>query len=83
MNDDRKIWFPAKKYGWGWGAPRTWQGWVVVVVWLAAVELLNYFVRPEISSGKFFGLIVLMVIVLLAICLWKGEKPRWRWGGDD
>jgi hypothetical protein len=24
----RKIWFPAKRYGWGWGLPCCWQGWV-------------------------------------------------------
>jgi hypothetical protein len=21
--------------------------------------------------------------VLVAVCWWKGEPPRWRWGGDD
>jgi hypothetical protein len=21
--------------------------------------------------------------VLVAVCWWKGEPPRWQWGGDD
>jgi hypothetical protein len=22
---EKKIWFPAKRYGWGWGPPTCWQ----------------------------------------------------------
>ena len=29
MSLPTKYWFPAKSYGWGWGAPSTWQGWAV------------------------------------------------------
>jgi hypothetical protein len=29
MPQDPEYWFPAKRYGWGWGIPVTWQGWVV------------------------------------------------------
>jgi hypothetical protein len=32
-----RYWFPAKRYGWGWGSPATWQGWVVLLAWLATV----------------------------------------------
>ena len=24
------YWFPARRYGWGWGLPATWQGWLVL-----------------------------------------------------
>ena len=30
-NDRPRYWFPAKRYGWGWGLPAVWQGWVVLV----------------------------------------------------
>ena len=30
----KKIWFPAKCYGLGWGLPVAWQGWVVLVGYL-------------------------------------------------
>ena len=29
-----KYWFPAKRYGWGWGLPGTWQGWLVVAAFV-------------------------------------------------
>src|SRR5258708_30200028 len=32
-----QYWFPAKRYGWGWGPPTSWQGWTVLVVWFAAL----------------------------------------------
>jgi hypothetical protein len=28
---DRKVWFPAKTYGYGWGLPCCRQGWLVVL----------------------------------------------------
>ena len=32
MTQDPKYCFPVKRYGWGWGLPRTWQGWGVVII---------------------------------------------------
>ena len=29
MKNKSIYWFPAKKYGWGWGIPCSWQGWIV------------------------------------------------------
>jgi len=26
MQTERDYWFPAKRYGWGWGIPNRWQG---------------------------------------------------------
>ena len=81
---NKKIWFPAKTYGWGWGPPCCWQGWVVLGVWLAlliagAIELL-----PSTNGHPFyfFGFVFALSLVLIAICWWKGEAPRWRWGKD-
>jgi hypothetical protein len=31
---EKKLWFKAKRYGWGW-TPVTWQGWVAVLVYVA------------------------------------------------
>ena len=27
----KTIWFPAKTYGYGWGLPKVWQGWAVLL----------------------------------------------------
>lgn len=31
MSNIQKYWFSDKRYGWGWGLPSAWQGWVVLV----------------------------------------------------
>ena len=75
----RKYWFPAKRYGWGWGPPITWQGWAVFVGWFAvfipgAVHLMPR--RPV----AFMVFTLLMCLLLVAIGYLKGEPPRWRSG---
>ena len=78
MANDTSYWFPAKRIGWGWGLPRTWQGWVVIAAYLAVVALLVRFFPPESQPMAFgFGMI-LATIVLVLVCWLKGEPPRWR-----
>jgi lipoprotein signal peptidase len=78
---DKAYWFPAKKYGWGWGPPSTWQGWVVMLVWgvvlFGGLFLLR---RNPYRPASNLAFVVLMGGVLALICYWKGEPPRWRWG---
>ena len=33
------YWFPAKRYGWGWGAPIVWQGWAAIALWIALLAV--------------------------------------------
>jgi len=125
---DKEIWFPAKRYGWGWGLPCAWQGWVVDGIFLILLALLGLlapylFTGNQIPSGSnwkehewvgfhywiqhvgnrtniamhaacfpsfnplvgvavWIVLFSLLVGSLVAVCWWKGEKPRWRWGKD-
>jgi hypothetical protein len=76
---ERPIWFAAKRYGWGWGLPVAWQGWVVLLVWMAMVIGIAPILagRHRIVFGIFTAA---MVAALLGICYLKGERPRWRWG---
>jgi hypothetical protein len=32
-----QYWFPAKRYGWGWGFLCAWQGWLVFAAFLALI----------------------------------------------
>ena len=79
--NEKQIWFPAKKYGWGWGPPCTWQGWVVFTSWLVAVMGGGFFIAPH-SINLLVAYVVVLGIALFIILLIKGEKPRWRWGKD-
>jgi hypothetical protein len=78
-----KYWFPAKRYGWGWGLPSAWQGWVVLVTYLTLVFGGTPFVHT--FSGPFVSAIYVVVLTLALIVIsWlTGEPPRWRWGGRD
>jgi len=79
-DNEKKYWFRAKRYGWGWGLPVMWQGWVVLAVWLAAVTLSV----PWMAAGNtaaYLSFVAVMTAILIAICYAKGEPPRWRWGG--
>ena len=75
--NNKKLWFRNKLYGWGW-TPCTWQGWLVLLVWV----IIFYFlvVRMEYDWLKYYSLILFSVGVLIWICYKKGEKPKWQWG---
>ena len=75
------MWFPAKRYGWGWGLPCAWQGWVVFTLWLLLVCGGGLLLAPA-HVVLYLVSVVVLAIALLIICFLKGEKPRWRWGED-
>lgn len=37
VTDSSRYWFRAKRFGWGWSRPATWEGWVVTAIFLVAV----------------------------------------------
>lgn len=80
----RRIWFKAKRYGWGW-YPVTWQGWLVLGAYVF-VNAYTFLQVDEISLTatdsliNFFLPCIFFLSVLLTICYLTGEKPRWRWG---
>jgi hypothetical protein len=81
VDEPRRYWFKRKRYGWGWGPPVTWQGWVAMALFVAAISAASL-LAPR--HHLMFALAVVgSVGGLLAICLWKGEPPGWRWGGGD
>jgi hypothetical protein len=79
--DQKKYWFPAKRYGWGWGLPSAWQGWVVLILFIMLMAFGAVLFPPD-RHGISYGLFVcLCSLLLFVVCWWKGEPPRWRWGG--
>jgi hypothetical protein len=81
MNAQRKYWFPAKKYGWGWSMPITWQGWATLLGYLALVLAGTLFIDPQVNLEGYIVYVAVLSAVLAAICWRTGEPPRWRWGG--
>ena len=79
VSNDRPYWFPAKRFGWGWGPPGTWQGWVVLIGWMALVTVGAAFLAGRHWWG-FAAFMIAMTALLVGVCYAKGEPPRWRWG---
>ena len=76
---EKKIWFPAKRYGWGWGPPCCWQGWVVLLIYAVLVFCAGIMLAPR-NLLFFYLALAFLTLFLVVICWLKGEKPRWRWG---
>lgn len=79
---NKRIWFRAARYGWGWGLPVSWQGWGVLITYLLLTGLGVYFLIPG-DEFTFYLLQVALTAVLVTVCWIKGETPRWRWGKKD
>ena len=73
-------WFPAKRYGWGWGPPRTWQGWLVLAAFVVLLALGAFVLVPRQQPAFFAAYAVILCAGLIAVCYVKGEPPRRRWG---
>ena len=76
----KNYWFPAKRVGWGWGPPRTWQGWVVTAAYVVAMAVICLRAPPQRDTGLFMLLVTLATAVFILICWLTGEPPAWRWG---
>ena len=87
--EEKKLWFKAKTYGWGW-TPASWQGWLTLGLYLVVTLSLTFSLAPTdsgmIESASeamvFFGAVIIPTAILLVICFLTGEKPRWRWGKE-
>ncbi len=78
--ENKTIWFPAKRYGWGWGPPSTWQGWLVLAAYVVLLTVGSvYFLKREMVLA-FIILTLSLTGGLMLVCWIKGEKPEWRWG---
>lgn len=83
MSRQPKYWFPAKRYGWGWGLPTTWQGWVVLLIFFALILACAFFVLPARGLLAFVACTAFLVALLVAVCWLTGEPPRWRRGDRE
>jgi len=82
MQTAPRYWFRAKRYGWGWGLPCTWEGWLVFAAFFALLIAGVHLFPPARSSSRFLLYEIGLTVGLVAVCWLKGEPPRWRWGGD-
>jgi len=80
----KNYWFPVKTYGWGWGCPNCWQGWVVILAYVVLLGGGALVIEHSKRFAQFFTFYsVALSVVLVAVCWGKVEPPRWQWGGND
>ncbi|HAS8418028.1 TPA: hypothetical protein I7738_07830 [Vibrio vulnificus] len=77
---NKTVWFPKRRYGWGWGVPTTWQGWMVLGSYCVALYITSSYFHPQSEPFTWALCIVIQTALLTAFCYWKGERPSWSWG---
>jgi hypothetical protein len=73
-----QYWFHAKRWGWGWGLPARWQGWVALGAY--ATVVLAPLAFGEDGAIVSIGAMIVATPIFVYVCYRKGEPPHWRWG---
>jgi len=68
------FWFPTKTYGWGWGLPVRWQGWLVLAGYFALQYLGIRHFRAERNIRGLFIFLFAVTAILIAVVVLKGER---------
>lgn len=86
--ENNKLWFRAKRYGWGW-VPSSWQGWLITLLYIAGL-VWSGFRAGILAAGasepntyfftQYIAGVIALTVIMIAICYRKGEKPGWHWG---
>jgi uncharacterized membrane protein len=88
MGKSSEYWFKRRRYGWGW-TPTTWQGWAIIIMYLAIVIGGVFMLRdtPDSQMSTEVGIFMIVVAIatafLVRISITKGPKPKWRHGKKD
>ncbi len=82
MKDGRHEWFAQVRYGYGAFLPIAWQGWAVLLVYLAifAAAIATFQYRLDVLLAIMLP-ITIMVVVVVARTTRGGW--RWRWGEEE
>ncbi|MBW0143845.1 hypothetical protein [Sphingomicrobium clamense] len=74
-------WFYAKRYGYGASLPCSWQGWVVLALFLGL--MIGNAVLFEDQPAVFTAITVTIVPIFIVI-IWRTTKGGWKWrSGKD
>ena len=82
MQSEHKYWFPAKRFGWGWGIPSSRQGWLALAAFFALLVAGSFLFPPKTKLAPYLAYVAVLSAPLIGVCWLKGEPPRWRWGND-
>lgn len=75
-------WFAPKRYGYGAGLPISWQGWLVLAVYLGIALAASRLLGDRALAIAGIMVPATAVLILIAIKTTRGGW-RWRWGPRD
>jgi hypothetical protein len=83
----KKLWFRRKTYGYGW-TPSSWEGWLMIALYVVFNVLHFHYIEVHYLTQKdtvprYIGGVILSTVILILLCVWKGEKPKWQWGSTE
>jgi hypothetical protein len=81
----RNPWFRAKDHGYGAGLPIAWQGWALILSYIAAVVGIGLLLQDASAGGAagLVALITLLTAIFIVVAKARTEGGwRWRWGDD-
>ena len=73
-------WFAPKRYGWGSGPPIAWQGWLILLVYLAIVIGATQFLARNAWA---MGSVIATATLLFVVVVMKTTRGGWRWRWGD
>lgn len=67
-----KYWFKPRRFGYG-ATPTTWEGWVVVLAFMAYLLAISSFMTEDVTFYAVAGIIAIFVISK------KKTDGEWKW----
>ena len=80
---NRTHWFRAKRFGWGWGAPSSWQGWVALAAYFVLVVAGIPLVQVARGDLAYAAYVIVCTATFVVLCWLKGEPAGRTWRRDD
>ncbi|HTE39262.1 MAG TPA: hypothetical protein VK629_00445 [Steroidobacteraceae bacterium] len=81
-NRRSEYWFPAKRFGYGWGIANTWQGGAIQLSYLLLMTVGTKFMVVRGMGAAWAVSSIALTIAFVWLHYRKGEPARWRWGND-
>jgi len=76
MNELKNApWFPKKEYGIGWGLPNTWQGWIVLLMYiLLSITGFKFLSNSSFQIPLFLLYFAILTLAFIFVVWKKGTK---------
>lgn len=79
MMDEDDVWFEPKRFGYGAGLPVRWQGWALLLGYIALIAGLSLLLIPR-HPVPFYLIVAVATVALTAVAA-RHTRGGWRWRG--